>query len=142
MEQTRNTLDSPRHVARQEPLVTRRETVAGRHVLRVMSRGQFESQLQASILQGAKSRLSKSRHAILATAFLLSRDWEDLNNRLEMIGFSLRDEGRTLSIFRLGAEVRECTAQQLGFPLDKLRRRFGCTPPAAMDAVKQERARA
>lgn len=69
-------------------------------------------------------RLIAPLRALLADDFAFAQDWSDLQSRLRVKGYTLREAGAGLALVHLSGNRRIAKASDLGYSYSRLMRRF------------------
>ena len=111
------TLDAMRKIARDDG-------VEIGHVLQGAIRRDLFRRTRAKKAVRADERLVAPLRALLADDFAFSQGWDDLQNRLQLKGYMLREAGAGLALHRHPCGTRVCKASDLGNSYARLMRRF------------------
>lgn len=111
------TLDALRKIATDED-------VAIEHVLQGAIKRDLFRRSRAKKAVRTDERLVAPLRALLAEDFAFADGWDDLQNRLRIKGYALREAGAGLALHRHACGTRMCKASDLGNSYARLMRRF------------------
>ena len=106
-------------------LAAQRDVSVGQVVRAAVSDEIKRSSRNAKTPNRADEQLLAPLRALLAEDFGASRNWQDLQARLQHKGYQLREAGGGLALHSCPDGVRLCKASELGHAYGSLMRRFG-----------------
>ncbi|MGC1487136.1 MAG: hypothetical protein WA784_05025 [Albidovulum sp.] len=120
-------LPEPTLAALQQIAATRDVSVG--QVLRDFIDHELRRLAEAKTPVRADERLVAPLRALLADDFAYAKGWDDLQSRLALKGYALREAGGGLALYDKTKNARLCKGSELGYGYASLMRKFGSPFP-------------